>query len=607
MCASSIAALPSDSASIKKYNELHSGTLVTYIDELTIPASYLNIILDFDFNYLWQYYQVLKNNMKNVCEILDISLKARAKLYDINDYQNLIKKVQKFKNEVQNNQITINKSISDIIHSTIASQNLDNTRKKRDIPYAAEVLKFVYGVATDEELQAINNRMRDLNMQNSGLIKQINSLVVYYNLTQQYISSMVLKLDNFVIEVGQTRVEDLINYYRTLYLLQVAGMHLEINKLNNLITNIQNNKLTADLISPENLLAILTSFDTENLKTEDLKLIYPIHRAAVHKYYAAAQVQKIQEDAEKFRLLISIPLKTLRSNFNIFQLEELPHHIQESQMAAYYALNYKQIAISKDRQHYILLDDSHLRSCTGANPLICPLDTAVINTNIYSCALSILLNDTNQISQKCQIKMKTKNLPYFKRLKYNQHSWIYSTRDAQLGVLFCPSLRKVQSYKVQGTGLLELKPGCFFNSDNYILYPLTTHSFKYTRENQEIILQNLISYQDFQSDIDKIFKKHNATFQEMLTHINVQLSESETLNLQSILSDLDNTKFNIYLQEIKYWLHKFKYSFKIGSIIFASVLIIIIIAKFSILSICWKIISSLFSICACRKRNLRQD
>lgn len=503
--------------------------------------------------------------MKNVGEILDLSLSSRAKSYNLQEFANLERKVRDFKLEIDTNQFTIQLSISDIIHSTVSSTKYnENRRSKRSVPYMAEMFKFVYGVATDEELQALNSRMSDLNLQNTGLIKHINTLLVYYNLTQQYINNIALKMDNFLIDSSQFRLEELMNYYRTLYLLQVTGMHLE-------------------------------------------KLIYPLDIENVHKFYSAAQVTKINDKQDSLRLLISIPLKTLSSNYHVFQLDELPHHVQNSHLAAYYELNHKNIAISQDTQHYILLDDSNLEKCVGNSPIICPVDTAVINTKIYSCALSILLNDTHSISQKCQIKMRTKNLPYFKRLTHNQHSWLYSTREKQLGVIFCPSLRKVQSYELKGTGLLELKPGCFFNSDTYILHPLTTHSFQYTRESNEIILQNLISYQDFNNDINKIFQKHNASFQDMLVQINQNISDSEPINLQTILQDLDSIRLNIYLQELKYWLHKFKFSLKLGGVLFATISILIIFLKFNIFSTLWKPVTFIISMFCHKKPNARQE
>jgi len=72
----------------------------------------------------------------------------------------------------------------------------------------------------------------------------------------------------------------------------------------------------------------------------------------------------------------------------------------------------------------------------------------------------------------------------------------------------------------------------------------------------------------------------------------------ESINLNFLLKELENTKFNVYFSEIKYWVLKFQFGFKITGILIFGLLLCYIESKI-------KIVSCIFGSCRCLSKLLK--
>jgi hypothetical protein len=172
----------------------------------------------------------------------------------------------------------------------------------------------------------------------------------------------------------------------------------------------------------------------------------------------------------------------------------LHHHIDKTNLAASYIIGKDEyLALSSDKKFYFSLTHAEILECDKTEFLICQTNTAVLSTSIKSCNLGLLQNDTRIINKYCNLKVEAKSKPSFKRLPHNENMWTYCVQEPIQGVAYCPTDRKASVLRIDGTGILELRPGCLFTCDDFILYPLTQRSILIEHQSPKIILQSLLS------------------------------------------------------------------------------------------------------------------
>jgi len=579
---------------------------------MIIPTNYLNILMDFTLNYLNDGYKELDGTMNNVLYILESALEAEKKYNKHEIFESLDSKLNDFKLEVIENQAMTKQSIENFIISTSETVDpiLTTDRLKRQIPLAADAFQFIYGTAKHSDFKNLNEQVSQINLQALGIINKINSLLIHINVTKQYWSTIATQFDLFRMSNTKYKLEQLISHYRILYFIQLIGFNLEINKLNTLFSNIQNHKLTHQLISPNRLLEILQSFEQGGINTAELKLIYDLNSKSIHKFYNSAKVYQQNVKENEIRLLINIPLISINSSFDIYKITPLSHFISDSKLAAHFDLQHNFVAISTDRKFYFPLDQNDLAHCEKADRLICPITKAILNIKVTSCPLAILQNNTFLINKLCKLSMRKQTTAEFTRLPHDVTSWAYSSKDEILAVIYCPELKIIQNYKIKGTGLLTLKDGCILTSTNYFLYPLNTHTMHLANNKVKIVLQNIISHTTFQSDLNNILFKYNITITEILNNIENNYIDNGEINLHDLINDLEKSRLEIYLSEVQYWLFKFQSTFKIIGIILLAFLGCFLEKKFKICGMimgCYSVTAAVFRCCFAKRNPQRAN
>lgn len=149
--------------------------------------------------------------------------------------------------------------------------------------------------------------------------------------------------------------------------------------------------------------------------------------------------------------------------FDLFEVISFPVYYPEIDIFAYYQTDYPFIALSKNRQSYILLSTYEVLKCRTGPISICSPETAIWQSPYRNCEYALFLGLDATVAQLCDKRLRTTHPPVFRRLD-QVGTWIYSTAKPLSLVVECPRLAKsvVQSHiiKLVGTNILNLPNSC---------------------------------------------------------------------------------------------------------------------------------------------------
>ena len=118
---------------------------------------------------------------------------------------------------------------------------------------------------------------------------------------------------------------------------------------------------------------------------EGLELIVRLRPNNVYLYYEVIE-DIMLADLHSFKLVLSVPLKTVNRQYELYKMVLLPTRISD---------NYAQFEIGCDyfcvnflQRTYLTMTEVDVLKCRGEGVMICPANQAVYSTEIDSCSLS---------------------------------------------------------------------------------------------------------------------------------------------------------------------------------------------------------------------------
>jgi hypothetical protein len=137
------------------------------------------------------------------------------------------------------------------------------------------------------------------------------------------------------------------------------------------------------------------------------------------------------------------------------------------------------------------------------------------------------------------------------------------------------------------------------------LHPLTTHIVEAKGEAQPLVLQDLVSRENYTLFLDQLFHIKAANFKETLKNIEQNTRDNQRVSLFHIKSELEKSRSAVYLQELKYWFFKFESWLKLMGVL--SILAVVIMMQIkckigTILFGCLNCIFKVFKCCCAKKR-----
>ena len=149
--------------------------------------------------------------------------------------------------------------------------------------------------------------------------------------------------------------------------------------------------LSIKLISPSSLQSILRNI-TLHLP-EGYELIAGTRTEDIHQYYKLFKVSIVAN----FHCikLIHIPHKSVDHSFTLYKIIILPERISPDKFGQY-AIDYPYLAVQVSQHGYIPFTEKDYSKCVTSSITVCPLDSAIFNSQRLTCAASLFFQSPNR-------------------------------------------------------------------------------------------------------------------------------------------------------------------------------------------------------------------
>ena len=356
-----------------------------------------------------------------------------------------------------------------------------------------KLLKFLFGTATQEELNDQENIISSLNKLTEEERNKINLHSSILNMTSLRLTDLeesqneVIKALNsldadfaslkIVLERNEKSVADTV---------QLLGMTSAISYISSCmndlfdileefhegLVSLRQGQLSHKIISPEMLLKIIAS-----LTIKGLRPIWPAANKYIPAYYKYTEVVPIASDDIAF--VIAIPLLgEPEINLQLHQVMTLPYPVSKEAVVTFGSLP-EYFAISDDHSLYIELND--LDSCREYKKIfICPITQAIHKESLNSCLYALYLN--KNVNKFC--KKHLSGPLEAPKLISDGHGWLYATSNPIDLTITCPGSTRTITINT-GVGRLNLENSCRITSK----YSVIPASINYRANNLTLEFQ----------------------------------------------------------------------------------------------------------------------
>jgi len=146
-------------------------------------------------------------------------------------------------------------------------------------------------------------------------------------------------------------------------------------------------KLPIKLVKPTQLQNILRNV-TLHLP-EGYELMVGTRTENVHIYYELAKVSLVAT-LHSIKLIVSVPLKTTNSHFDLYRIVILPWRIASNKHVRY-SIDYTYFAIQHSKRDYLLFTETDYNHCYRCSATICPSNVPIFSAQSKTCEMSLYL------------------------------------------------------------------------------------------------------------------------------------------------------------------------------------------------------------------------
>lgn len=382
-------------------------------------------------------------------------------------------------------------------------------RQKRGlINVGGTILKTLFGTMDSDDLERINSAVTELEKQTHNIIhaqdeqltviKKLNDRVSINSISIANLTHIVNRMVNMIesksIESTMEWIlmdNTLARYFRFMDFI-IDRAQRELDQLQESIDVTALGRLSHVLVTPSNLTQILKDITMQ--LPRDISLITVPTLDTIHVYYEIARVHAVATETG-IRIFVEIPLKSTDRYFQLFKLQNLPYFNKRLNQFVTIEGTYSHIAVSEDKQFYVLYTLEDKLACTTVGRTVCPPTTPVYSKRTPSCEMALFLNDTDLVQSECKWTVIQPNFKPILHKSPNMNFWIYSvssrTKVTQQCAQGLNSETVVTDFVIQGTGILENKGHCYIHSDLFKLLPDTNRYTEVAIDYGKIIIPTI--------------------------------------------------------------------------------------------------------------------
>lgn len=350
---------------------------------------------------------------------------------------------------------------------SLVTLDIDSRKKRALIDLGGDLLKFLFGTATSKEVEDLNARIARIKTNQEKIVHILEAQTTVLNETLIAVKENRQRIKMLI--QGQEHLIKTVHTYNYSFFfgtvlrnmeVAIAEFRAQITSLRAAIEVLEQGRLSSYFVPRRTLYNALV--DINNHLPIDITLIEPLRRDNLFKYYQLISVTAIALP-NTLRLFVDIPLMNPERFFDLFEVIGFPVYYSEISMFVYYRTEYNFIALSKNRQAYMLLNTYEVLKCRTGTISICSPETAIWQSPYQSCEYALFLGLDATVVQLCDKRLVPTHPPVFRRLD-QVGTWIYSTAKPLSLVVECSQLStsamQPQIVKLMGTDILNLPNSC---------------------------------------------------------------------------------------------------------------------------------------------------
>ena len=353
-------------------------------------------------------------------------------------------------------------------------------RSKRSIlPFVGTILSNLLGTVSEGDLENIRRAIIHLQQNQQKTLHLFNERYSLINLTYERarenrktinkLTLAVRELNTKIpqlyhqMEVGITnaRLVLLIHDIYNIVSRTMMDTRLNLEKLIDLIESANQGHLTTNMLSPQALRRFLTKIKSQLPANSDLP--YPLTPKYLPKYYQGLRPILIPGKA-RFYITIVIPIINNDNRYGIYQVVNEPVYNPETKLSAKIKLETNVLAISTNREKYLLLDSTETISCLNAP--FCEVKSPIYDTlNADLCVTALFRKDEHKIKELCRTEILPPDVTPHAHLLFHDQ-WMVTTIISMKAQKTCTN-GNVDLHFNPGQTLFKVEDKCSLNNQYF--------------------------------------------------------------------------------------------------------------------------------------------
>ena len=361
-----------------------------------------------------------------------------------------------------------------------------NHRQKRSvIPIVGKALGYLFGMASDSDMQAVNKAILNLKTTQKGVVHLLEDSISMVNITRKdvdqnrrAINALIKGLGGSLHTLEKSLVTTMLrwnNQENATQLLWRYNLLLErlfdsfsiidraLDFLEIQLGSLSRGKLTPNIITPVELRRLLEGVsrtlpaDFKLPKRPGDNIWYFYHTLKCNTLFFNRSIV----------IITHIPLVDTEHTYEIYRilnfplpLSKRPGSKQTMGWTARYQLDSNAIAVNRDRTRYSLLTESETTRCMDRDVRLCDIESPIyLSSGRESCELALLRKDRDEVIRVCRSRIKTNTrLPW--AIRVSSKAWVLASARKETFTIRCRDGTQREVSIQTPLGTIHIKPGC---------------------------------------------------------------------------------------------------------------------------------------------------
>ena len=385
----------------------------------------------------------------------------------------------------------INKETSKMIVNAKQIQDFliesPNRSRRSLLPFLGDFLSGLTGVATQKDIDAINEHLQIMYSQNDELSHILDGSISVINATKIQLDNVIdtvndlndltaklnHELQNVTLLTFRT-VNDLKRFQADYFDIDVHEQLLQANlrllqqqllKFKLIVSDALQGKVTPLLVEPTKFKEILQ--DIQDKIDPRFQMPFEI-KTELMKYYQYLTCD-VFHSPHGFGIVLSIPLVSIESKFDIYEVVNVPVPYTNTSFLFMYDVSQKYIAISYDRTKFVYLTSTEFNKCSNVHSRFCHITSVsrFVSRHLSSCIVEKLYSHT---MKNCNAKFVSDSIVLPQAFNLNYGNWLIITQQPQTFTVMCKNSSLMKTV-TPPTAHLHVPIGCTAQSQSLRIPP----------------------------------------------------------------------------------------------------------------------------------------